>query len=252
MANASDFTFSAFVFASQKAVNAAGPVAVPTHIRDRFGNHVIAQPGDYVIQDEDDLLRVMKGSLFEAEYTAQAAPTAPSGLTRAGGTHVQIDLSWTIGDATALPHIEKDDVEIAVNAANDNTYSATGLTANTGYDFAVRNEKNEAFSARATLTAYTLPADISAAPTLHSGGQLATSIQIDFVPVDSTAETEVHVDDGAGGAFSLFETVAPGVTTSTVTGLTTATTYRFKVRPKGVDSDLTAANFSSILSQITA
>src|SRR5688572_11274961 len=180
MATAADFTFVAHTFASQNAVNADGPQLVARRVRDRFGNLVIAKVGDYVIQDEDGKLRVMDGTRFEAEYDAASAPTAPNTLTRAGGTATTVDLSWTVGSATALPHIEKNGVEIAVNAANDGTYTATGLTANTSYSFRVRNSLNEAYSAYLTaLVAYTLPLPIAAAPTASAVG--ATGFTVTWV-----------------------------------------------------------------------
>ena len=63
MATASDFTFAAYLFASQNAVNAA-QVTEATRVRDRWGNYMIAQPGDYVVQDEDGYLRTMPEALY--------------------------------------------------------------------------------------------------------------------------------------------------------------------------------------------
>ncbi len=251
MATAADFTFAPFIFDTQQAVNADGPQLVARRVRDRFGNLVIAKVGDYVIQDEDGKLRVMEGTRFEAEYAAASAPTAPNTLARAGGTTTTVDLSWTVGSATAIPHIEKDGVEIAVNAANDGTYTATGLSPNTGYSFRVRNSTNEAYSAYLTpLVAYTLPLPIAAAPTASAVG--ATGFTVTWVNADATAETEIHIDDGLGGAFSIFSTEAAGATSKAITGLTTARTYIVKLKHKGVVSDLVSATFSPTLSQLTA
>lgn len=249
MSTSAEFTFDPYVFASQQAVNAAGPLTSQKRVRDRFGSIQIAKVGDYIIKDEDGSLRVMPAARFEAEYSAASAPTAPNTLTRAASTTTTIDLSWTVGSATALPHIEKAGVEIAVNAANDGTYTATGLTANTGYSFRVRNSLNEAYSAYLTpLVAYTLPLPIAAAPTTTDVA--ATTVDIAWVNADAAAETEVHVAEGAGG-FSIFATVDPGEDSVQITGLTTATAYHVKLKHKGVVSDLVSATFSPTLDVTT-
>ena len=249
MATARDFTFAAYLFASQNAVNAVA-VTGATRVRDRYGNYMIAQPGDYVVQDEDGHLRVMKKTLFEAEYTAQGAVTAPNTLLVSNQALTALDLAWTVGDANALPYIEQDGAVIAINEANDGTYSVTGLVANTGYTFRVRNRLNERYSAYLTpVVGYTLPATIVAAPT--AGATTTTSVVINWVNADATAKTQVHVDDGAGGAFSQFGAdIAAGTATATVTGLTTGTTYKFKVRHEGAVSTLAGA-FSPELTQAT-
>lgn len=247
---AGNLTFEAYGFASQNAVNAHGPVAGVTRVRDRFGNLIYAKPGDYILKDEDGSLRVMPGALFEAEYTAVGAVTAPSNLLVSAQTLTGLTLGWTAGDAAALPHIEQDGVEIAINAAGVATKAVTGLTPNTGYSFRVRNRLNERFSAYLTpVTGFTLPATIVAAPV--AGAVAATTIAITWVNADATALTEVHVDDGLGGAFVKFgASLAAGVTGVTITGLTASRTYRIRVRHQGALSLLVGA-FSPTLTQAT-
>lgn len=249
MATKSDFTFSAFNLTSQNAVNAVA-VATATHFRDRNGEHKIAQPGDYVVKDEDDGLRLFKKALFEAEYTAQGAVTAPSSLVFSGQTVAAIDLSWTIGDATALPKIYRAGVLVGTNVANDNTFTDSGLAPNTAYAYQIINVKNERPSTALAATGYTLPAPVAIAPT--SPAHAATTINIAWVNVDPTAKTRIYVDDGLGGAFTLFSTEAAGATTKQITGLTTSRTYLIKLKHEGVLSGLASATFSPTLSQVTS
>lgn len=250
MATAAELTFSPYVFASQNAVNAAGPMTAPKYIRNKSGRILYAKIGDYILRNEDGDVRVMKGALFEAEYTAQAAPTAASSLSASAQTATSISLTWTVGSATALPKIYRAGTLIATNAANANTYADTGLTPNTGYAYAIRNVLNEKPAASdATATLYTRPVDIAAAPTMAS--RTTTSITINWVNTDATAKTEITIDDGLGGAFSVFSTENAGVTSKAITGLTSGRTYIIKLKHKGAVSNLLSSNFSPTLSQAT-
>lgn len=249
MATVKDFAFLSYAIASGQGINAAQVTRV-AHFRDRHGNHIRAQPGDYVIKDEDGALRMMPKARFEAEYTANNPPTAPNTLTTSGRTASTIDLSWTVGSASAIPCIEQDSVEIHRNAANDGTYTVPGLAPNTGYAFRVRNSLNEALSAYTNvLTAYTLPGTISAAPTATEVTD--ESMRVSWVNITPSAETDVEIDDGAGGEFTLVETVAPGVFTLVIDGLDPETTYRVRVRHRGAVSDYVSASYSPNLSQAT-
>lgn len=250
MSTANELTFAPYAVATNQAINAAGPLTTAIRVRDKRNNLVSAQPGDYVLQDEDGSLRVMGGVAFEAEHTAIGTITAPNTLTRAGGTTTTVDLSWTVGDAAAYGHVEKAGVEITINDPNDGTYTATGLVANTSYSFRVRNRKNEKFSAYLTaLVAYTLPLPIADAPT--ASAVTATGFTVTWVNADATAETEIHIDDGLGGAFSIFSTEAAAATSKAITGLTAERDYIVKLKHKGVLSDLVSATFSPILEQST-
>lgn len=147
MATAADLTFAAYSFASQNAVNAHGPVAGVLRVRDRFGNLVYAKPGDYVLQDEDGSLRVMPGALFEAEYTAVAAVTAPNTLAVGTETSTTIPITWVNGNASALTEVWVDEVLYSTEAAGATGKTIAGLTAETAYDIKVRHLFNERYSA---------------------------------------------------------------------------------------------------------
>lgn len=248
MATASEFTFSPFVFNTNNAVNAVA-VSRPTKVRDRRNRLVAAQPGDYILRDEDGTLRVMKKALFEAEYSAAAGVTAPNTLLVSSPSTTGLTLSWTVGQSTAYGHVERNGAQIAVKNPTVGTHAVTGLLPNTGYTFRVRNSLNEAFSAYLTpVVGYTLPV-APATPT--SPSKTHDSITISWVNGDATAKTEVHVDNGAGGAFSQFGTdYAAGVTTAVITGLTPGLPYRIKLRHEGALSGLHSA-FSAELTVTT-
>lgn len=249
MATYLDFTFTSYLFATDVAVNAF-QATTATFVRDRFGNLIRVKPGEYILKDEDDKLRVMPASLFEAEYTAVGTITAPDTLSVANPTVAQVELTWNVGDAAATPHIEKGGVEIATNAPNDGTYTATGLSANTAYVFRVRNRKTERYSAYLTpLTVYTLPVPVAAAPTATA--QTSTTITILWVNSDATAKTQIWVDDGLGGSFSKFSTEAAAATTKQITGLTSGRTYVIKLKHEGAVSALASATYSPTLSHAT-
>lgn len=147
MATAADLTFAAYSFASQNAVNAHGPVSGVVRVRDRFGNLVYAKPGDYVLQDEDGSLRVMPGALFEAEYVAVGAVTAPNTLTVGTVTSTTIPITWVNGNASALTEVWVDEVLYSTAAAGATGVTITGRTPSTAYDIKVRHVLNEQPSA---------------------------------------------------------------------------------------------------------
>jgi len=240
MATANAFTFVPYLFASQNAVNAAQVTGKAVRVRDRFGNYQIAQVNDYILQDEDGKLRVMKKALFEAEYTAVGAVSAPTTLGNSGAATTSFTLTWTPVVATAIPYVEKNSVFHATGTPNVGSLAITGLTANTGYAMRVRNRQDERYSAYlGPTTFYTLPV-APATPTLTS--KTHEQIVIAWVNGDATAKTEVHIDDGAGGSFSQFGTdYAAGVTAATITGLTPELPYKIKIRHEGAVSTLLSA-----------
>jgi hypothetical protein len=249
MAVASDFTFAAYLFASQNAVNAAATTRAE-RVRDRFGNLVIAQPGDYILQDEDGKLRVMKKTLFESEYTAVGATSAPTTLGVGTESTTGFTVTWTPISATAIPYIEVGAAAPVTGTPNVGSKAITGLVANTGYATKVRNRQDERYSAYlGPSTFYTLPV-APATPT--SPSKTHNTINIAWVNGDATAKTEVHIDNGAGGAFSQFGTdYAAGVTTAAITGLTPELPYKIKIRHEGAVSTLLSA-FTAVLDVTTA
>ena len=197
---------------------------------------------------------------FSPTLTQYTLPGDIVGAPTSGAqTETTLDVAWANADATALTELWVDDgaggafALFSTEAAGATTKQITGRTGNLPYKVKARHKGvvsallSAAYSP--DLTQYTRPADIVGAPT--SPAQGATTIDIAWVNADATAQTEVWVDDGAGGAFSLFSTEAAAATTKQITGLTAATTYKIKVRHKGVVSTLTSTNYSPDLTQAT-
>lgn len=96
-------------------------------------------------------------------------PVAPSGLTATAVAFDQIDLTWTdnSGNETGFKIEQSPDgvgswVEINVNAADDNTYSDTGLSPETIYYYRVRATNGDGDSAYSNIdsdTTFLAPAD---------------------------------------------------------------------------------------------
>lgn len=146
MATSAGLTFVAYNLASQNAVNAHGPVAGVTRVRDRFGNLIYAKPGDYILQDEDGSLRVMPGALFEAEYTAVSTVTAPNTLAVGTETSTTVPITWVNGNASALTEVWVDEVLYSTEAAGATGKTITGLAPATAFDIRVRHLFNERYS----------------------------------------------------------------------------------------------------------
>ena len=86
-------------------------------------------------------------------------PAAPSDLVATPISKTQIDLSWTDNSTDeTLFSIERDGIEIATVAQDEITYSDTGLTAGTTYNYKVRALRDTTYSLRSNeATASTLP-----------------------------------------------------------------------------------------------
>ncbi len=164
-------------------------------------------------------------------------PSAPSGLTATVGTTTSINLAWVDGSAdetgfqiwmstTAGSGYSL----IATNPANQVTRSVTGLSVNVRYYFQVRAING------ALTSAYTNEAtSITSTPALPTSvTAIATSpTQITLSWVDNaTIETGYGVERSttSGTGFVLVTTAAINATGFVDTGLTTGTTYYYRIR----------------------
>lgn len=120
-------------------------------------------------------VRAYKGGANSAYSNVDDATTtaipAPSGLSATAISTSRIDLAWTDNSATEDGFkIERSPAGAGTWAQIDTvgagvvTYSNTGLTSNTGYDYRVRAYRgsfNSAYSGTATASTYALPSDVS-------------------------------------------------------------------------------------------
>jgi C1A family cysteine protease len=181
-----------------------------------------------------------------ANATTQALPTppaAPTNLAATAASFSQINLAWTDNaDNETGFKIERctgagcsDFVQIATVGANVTSYSNTGLTASTSYSYRVRayNAGGDSdYSNTATAVTQAAPV-LPAAPTNLVATAVSRS-QINLTWMDnSDNETGFKIERCKGLTctnFAQIGTAGANVTTYSNTGLSSNTTYRYRVR----------------------
>ena len=195
---------------------------------------------------QEPLLDVSNTAIFNPVLvpgTGGAPPAAPTNLSATAVSSSQINLTWTDSDNTEQGFkIERcsgtgccDFAQIATVGANVTSYSNTGLTASTSYSYRVRaynaaGDSGYSDSASAvTLAAPTLPA----APTNLTATAVSKS-QINLTWTDNaTNEDGFRIERCKGSTctnFALIATVGANVTSYSNTGLSSNTSYRYRVR----------------------
>lgn len=177
----------------------------------------------------------------ESEYATADAITqipAPSNLTATAFSDVRIDLAWDDNSSSETGFEIQRSTEsgsgfttIHTTAAGVESYSNTGLTANTTYYYRIQalgTLVNSAYSnegSAATLPAMVVPSDLVATA--------VSSTQINLEWSDnSTTETGFQIERSttSGSGFSLIHTTAADVETYSDTGRTASTTYYYRIR----------------------
>ena len=171
------------------------------------------------------------------------APTAPTGLSATAVSASQIDLAWTAStDNVAVSGYRVERCEgaacttfVQIGAPTGTTYNDTGLTTATTYRYRVR-----AADAAGNLSGYSAiqnAATTDTQPPTDPTGLSATAVsgtQIDLAwtgSTDNVAVANYRVERCQGAGCTIFVQVGtPTGTTYNDTGLTTATTYRYRVR----------------------
>jgi C1A family cysteine protease len=188
------------------------------------------------------------------------APAAPSGLAANPISSDQINLSWADGsnneDGFKVERCTgagcSNFVQIGTVGANVQTYSSTGLSADTTYSYRVRSFNtggNSSYSNSANATTQ------QAQPPSPPGGLGASAIsssQIDLSWVDqSSGETGFEIEQCEGPsctAFGQIATVGANVTTFASSGLKANTSYSYRVRAFVTGA---ASNYSNSASATT-
>jgi len=178
--------------------------------------------------------RVATGGRVNAHNSL--VPPPPSGLSASAASFSQIDLSWTDNSSNESGFkIERKTgsggtySEIATVAANETSYSNTGLSEATAYYYRMRAYNlagNSNYSSEASgLTLPAAPSGLSASA--------ASSSQIDLSWTDnSSGESGFKIErkTGSGGTYSEIATVSASVISYSNTGLSEATAYYYRMR----------------------
>lgn len=177
-----------------------------------------------------------------ANATTQAiaisAPTAPSGLSATATSTTQINLSWTDNSSNESGFkIERGSSNtgpfslIYTTSAGATSYSNTGLSASTTYYYRISSTNSAGDSSFTSVANATTQASVPTAPSGLSA-TAASSTQINLSWTDNSSnETGFKVERAtvSSGPFSLIATLGSNVTTYSSTGLSTATTYYYRV-----------------------
>lgn len=189
-------------------------------------------------------------------------PSDPSNLTGTPAS-TSIALAWkasTDGSNVVRYQIyfkKGSDAFSLLTTANTNNYTVTNLIPETQYFFyvyAIDGVGNRSVNHTETFIAVTLPD--TASPTVPTGLS-ATALTSNQIKLSWNASTdnvgvvgyEVYRSTSSSGTYSLIGTVNGSTTSFTNTGVTTNTSYYYKVRAKDAADNISA--FSSVASTLT-
>jgi hypothetical protein len=189
-----------------------------------------------------------------ASTTTLGVPPAPTALTATAASATSINLAWTnkATNATAVL-VERSPnnttfTQIASLAAAVATYADTGLTANTTYSYRVRTQNASGFSAYSATASTTTSGSTSGIPTaptaLTATPASTTSINLAWTNTATNATAVLVQQSTNGTTFTQIASLAATATTYTATGLTSGTTYSFRVSAQ--NSAGTSANSNTV------
>jgi GH18 family chitinase len=191
-----------------------------------------------------------------------SVPAAPTGLTATAASATQINLSWSDNSNNeSLFRIERSPngtsgwTSVGTASANVTTFNNTGLTASTTYHYRVRAENtngNSGYSNAVSATTQTT-GTIPAAPSGLTA-TAASSSQIDLSWADnSTNETGFRIERSlnAGTTWELVTTTSANVITFANTGLSSGTTYHYRVRAENATGNSAFSNTANATTQTT-
>lgn len=184
-------------------------------------------------------------------FGVPVAPSAPV-LTVGATTDDSIDLSWTnVGDETGYRIERSLDgstgwVDLGDNAADDTTFTDTGLTCETEYFYRIFAFNGVGDSAASNVDSGTTDScPVPAAPSNLVATAVATD-QINLAWDDNSAdETGFRVErslDGVGGWADVSGNLPPGTEAFSNSGLTCGTQYFYRVFAFNASGDSTASN----------
>ncbi len=188
------------------------------------------------------------GSSTSNQVTVAVLPGAPTGLAGTVGAG-KVPLTWTAPANTGGAALTANMVHYravgsptwlqASNsiAGNATSYTVTGLTGGTAYEFRVATQNSvgwSAWSATSAPVTPTVPITVPAAPTSLAGTPGAGVANMTWTAASNggaalTANFIQYRAVGSGTWLTASNTIAAGATSYTVTGLTGGTAYEFRI-----------------------
>lgn len=195
---------------------------------------------------------VMAGAGVGGGSPPPSPPSAPSGLTATTASSTQINLAWTdnANNEDGFKVERSTDgtnfTQIATVGAGVTSYASTGLAASTTYYYRVRAYNAGGDSAYSNLaSATTLASQPPAAPSNLTATAGKKKVTLGWTD-NSTNETGFKIERSADGVnFTQLTTVGAGVTSYANIGLTSGTTYYYRVRATNGGGDSAYSNVAS-------
>jgi fibronectin type 3 domain-containing protein len=177
-----------------------------------------------------------------------AAPTSLAATVVSG---TQIDLTWTDSSANEVGF----QIERSINGgsfnplatvdANVGSYHDSGLSMATTYTYRVRAFNGSGVSDYSNTAAGTTPAPPAAPTSLAAGVASASQINLSWTD-NSSNEEEFQIERSLDGiSFGLIATVGANQTSYADSGLTTGTTYSYRIRASNSVGDSDPTNVAS-------
>lgn len=201
-------------------------------------------------------LSVVLVSCFLFQFTALATNT-PSTLSATGASSSQVNLTWTDTSSNETGFVFAYDTNSALTSptyvyaggANTTNYSHTGRSPATTYYYKIKAEGSPDSAWTSLESATTAPSNLAATPTSNSA--------INFTWTGNGSNTAIHGYTYACATNSSFtgasyNWVADNDSTGTSkTGLSTATTYWFKLKAEGTSSDAFDSPYGTVVTTTT-
>jgi subtilisin len=197
--------------------------------------------GDWI---QEPLLDVSNTTIFNPVLVPGSGgnpPAAPANLTATAVSSTQINLTWADSDTETGFKIERctgtgcsNFAQIATAGVNVTSYSNTGLTASTSYSYRVRayNTAGDSDYSNTTSAVTQAAPALPAAPSGLAASVISRS-QINLTWMDNSSnETGFRIQRCKGSTctnFAQIATLGANITSYSNTGLSSNTTYRYRV-----------------------
>lgn len=197
------------------------------------------------------------GSL-DVDFWYKDVSTKTTGLKMSANTADSITLSWSAaGDAYAYRVYRYDEEQqkyIYLGATKNRTYTDTGLTGGSTYQYRVRcywtiggTKYYGTYSS--PVQAMTLPAKVTG---VSVSARTSTTMTLTWKAAKNVTGYRIYKYDDATGGYVGLGNVAAGTTSYKVAGLTNASEYQFKVRAyQKVDGVTYWGSCSTVLTSVT-